>query len=198
MAWPAGTVSSGHVMSEIAEQLRKAHDAVRASGSWRFCRTLPDDWEARFIAGSAVPRQCHGRSANYCAACRARSRREFIDKLGMVVDESDEAVFWLTFDRAFSGMNQRRPIKGVAFGKGENCWRSLKSARRRENRQRKAASRINKLAIYQFANSPIYRRPSMISSSASGPGRVRLSGSVASGSSTTLSWVRKSSRSGSM
>lgn len=34
--------------------------------------------------------------ANYRAACRARSRAEFISKLGLVVEEIDEAVYWLT------------------------------------------------------------------------------------------------------
>lgn len=35
--------------------------------------------------------------ANYRAACRARSRAEFISKLGIVVEETDEAVYWLQF-----------------------------------------------------------------------------------------------------
>ena len=34
-------------------------------------------------------------AANYRAACRARSRAEWISKIGIVVEESDEAVFWL-------------------------------------------------------------------------------------------------------
>ena len=34
-------------------------------------------------------------AANYRAACRARSRREFIAKLGIVEEEADETVFWL-------------------------------------------------------------------------------------------------------
>jgi four helix bundle protein len=34
-------------------------------------------------------------SANHRAAGRARSRREFIAKLGLVVEEADEAEFWL-------------------------------------------------------------------------------------------------------
>jgi len=33
--------------------------------------------------------------ANYRAAGRARSRAEFIAKIGIVVEEADEAVFWL-------------------------------------------------------------------------------------------------------
>ena len=34
-------------------------------------------------------------AANYRAACRARSRAEFIAKIGTVIEESDETVFWL-------------------------------------------------------------------------------------------------------
>ena len=33
--------------------------------------------------------------ANYFASCNARSRREFIAKLGTVVEESEESVYWL-------------------------------------------------------------------------------------------------------
>ena len=33
--------------------------------------------------------------ANYRAAGRARSRAEFIAKIGVVVEEADETVFWL-------------------------------------------------------------------------------------------------------
>ena len=33
--------------------------------------------------------------ANYRAACRARSRAEFIAKLGVVVEEADESIYWI-------------------------------------------------------------------------------------------------------
>jgi four helix bundle protein len=33
--------------------------------------------------------------ANYRAACNARSKAEFIAKIGIVVEEADESVFWL-------------------------------------------------------------------------------------------------------
>src|SRR5688572_23410241 len=36
-------------------------------------------------------------AANYRAACRGRSRAEFISKLGTVVEESDETVYWLEY-----------------------------------------------------------------------------------------------------
>ena len=34
-------------------------------------------------------------AANYRAVCRARSKAEFISKMSIVVEEADEAVFWL-------------------------------------------------------------------------------------------------------
>lgn len=36
-------------------------------------------------------------AANYRAACRARSRAEFIAKLGTVNEECDETVYWLEY-----------------------------------------------------------------------------------------------------
>ncbi len=33
--------------------------------------------------------------ANYRAACRARSDKEFISKLNIVLEESDESLYWL-------------------------------------------------------------------------------------------------------
>ena len=34
-------------------------------------------------------------AANYRAACRAKSRADFISKLGTVEEEADETIFWL-------------------------------------------------------------------------------------------------------
>jgi four helix bundle protein len=39
-------------------------------------------------AGSSV-------GANYRAVCRARSRKDFINKLGVVIEEGDESAYWL-------------------------------------------------------------------------------------------------------
>lgn len=39
-------------------------------------------------SGTSVP-------SNYRAACRARSNAEFIAKLGIVEEETDESVFWI-------------------------------------------------------------------------------------------------------
>ena len=34
-------------------------------------------------------------AANYRAVCRARSKAEFIARIGVVAEEADESVFWL-------------------------------------------------------------------------------------------------------
>ena len=45
--------------------------------------------------GRQLLRAGTGAAANYRAVCRARSKAEFIAKIGVVVEESDETVFWL-------------------------------------------------------------------------------------------------------
>jgi four helix bundle protein len=60
----------------------------------RLYRALPAKEEAR-IVGRQVLRSGTSVGANYRAACRARSKAEFISKLGIVLEEADETVFWL-------------------------------------------------------------------------------------------------------
>ena len=61
-------------------------------------RSLPKTDEAR-ILGRQVLRSGTSIGANYCAACRGRSRAEFVAKLGIVLEEADETVFWLELIR---------------------------------------------------------------------------------------------------
>jgi len=62
----------------------------------RLCQSLPESWEGRFVADQLF-RAAARTAANYRAACRARSRRDFVNKLGMAVEEADESAFWLEF-----------------------------------------------------------------------------------------------------
>lgn len=57
-------------------------------------RSLPKTEEAKII-GRQVLRSGTSVAANYRAVCRARSKAEFIAKIGIVVEEADETVFWL-------------------------------------------------------------------------------------------------------
>src|SRR3954451_6207783 len=57
-------------------------------------RALPKTTDAQ-VLGKQVLRSGTSVAANYRAACRGRSRPEFIAKLGIVAEEADETVFWL-------------------------------------------------------------------------------------------------------
>jgi four helix bundle protein len=78
----------------------------------RVFRSLPKGEDVRIIArqlfrcGTSV-------AANYRAACRSRSRAEFIAKIGIVVEEADESVFWLEL-LVESGMAKQDLVAPVA------------------------------------------------------------------------------------
>ena len=59
----------------------------------RFFRTLPSTDEARAI-GRQLLRSGPGVAANYRGACRARSRAEFVARIGVALEESDESALW--------------------------------------------------------------------------------------------------------
>ncbi len=62
--------------------------------SIKFFQSLPKTDEARII-GKQFLRSSTSLAVNYLAACRARSKQEFYAKLCIVVEESDETLFWL-------------------------------------------------------------------------------------------------------
>lgn len=76
-----------------AEELKKRTKqfAIRIV---KLFRSLPRSEEARVI-GRQVLRSGTSVAANYRAVCRARSKAEFIAKVGVVVEEADETVLWL-------------------------------------------------------------------------------------------------------
>ncbi|OKL42008.1 four helix bundle protein [Pontibacter flavimaris] len=57
-------------------------------------RALPNRPDAQ-ILGKQLVRSATSVAANYRAACRARSGAEFAAKIGVVLEEADEAQFWL-------------------------------------------------------------------------------------------------------
>ena len=77
----------------LAEQYKKRSKAF-ALRLIRFIRTLPRTDEATVI-GKQLLRSGTSVAANYRAVCRARSKAEFVAKIGVVVEEADETVFWL-------------------------------------------------------------------------------------------------------
>ncbi|HLW54860.1 MAG TPA: four helix bundle protein [Candidatus Angelobacter sp.] len=60
----------------------------------RMSQTLPRTPQAGII-NSQILRSATSMAANYRAVGRARSKAEFIAKIGIVIEEADETVFWL-------------------------------------------------------------------------------------------------------
>lgn len=60
----------------------------------RVCRALPRSQETKIFSNQLL-RSGTSVAANYRAVCRARSRPDFISKISVVVEETDETIFWL-------------------------------------------------------------------------------------------------------
>jgi four helix bundle protein len=78
---------------EFAKKMQ-ARTMVFAVNIVRFFAKLPRTDEAR-VPGKQVLRSGTSVGANYRAVCRAKSDADFISKMGTVVEEADESVFWL-------------------------------------------------------------------------------------------------------
>ena len=68
---------------------------------------LPKTVEGRAIANQIV-RSGTSVTANYRATCRARSRTEFVAKVGIVLEEADETLLWLELIVAAKLLPRRR------------------------------------------------------------------------------------------
>ncbi len=76
-----------------AEDLKK-RTKLFALRILKLAAALPVTIEGKAIKGQLV-RAGTSVGANYRAACRGRSRAEFIAKIGVVEEEADESAFWL-------------------------------------------------------------------------------------------------------
>jgi four helix bundle protein len=62
----------------------------------RLVASFPNKILGRHIGGQ-LTRSSTSVPANYRAACRGRSKAEFMAKMGIVEEEADESVFWMEF-----------------------------------------------------------------------------------------------------
>ena len=67
---------------KFALRIIKLHDALPRTG-------------AAYVIGNQLLRSGTSVGANYRAVCRARSDAEFVAKMGVVVEEADESLYWL-------------------------------------------------------------------------------------------------------
>jgi len=115
-----------------------------ALDSLEFYRTLPKAMEAQ-VPGVQFYKAATSAWANYRSSKRGRSRPDFISKLGIAVEEIDEALGWLEF------MEKGRIVadKRLAGEAGELCailtaslttaranWEAEQAARPRKKRGR--------------------------------------------------------------
>jgi four helix bundle protein len=89
----------------------------------RLFRHLPRSTEAQ-VLGKQLLRSGTSIGANYRATGRARSKAEFISKMGVVVEEADETVFWI---ECLNRLKDRKT--GLASGSSSqrqtSFWQSL-------------------------------------------------------------------------
>jgi four helix bundle protein len=103
------------------------------------CKGLPLSIEGRTIAAQLI--RCSASvAANYRAVCRARSRREFVAKMGIVLEEADEAQFWLELivklgllvpDKVKSALNEATELVAIFTASRRTAQRHLMSSRSR-------------------------------------------------------------------
>ena len=61
----------------------------------RLVSALPQDKVEAQVIGKQLLRSATSVGANYRAACRAKSTAEMISKLGIVLEEADETLYWM-------------------------------------------------------------------------------------------------------
>ncbi len=81
-------------MASISEEAMKQRTKQFALRTIQLCESLPETRTGRVIANQLL-RSGTSVGANYRAACRARSSPDFVNKIGITLEESDESVYWM-------------------------------------------------------------------------------------------------------
>lgn len=77
----------------IEEMRRKTK--LMAINILQMCDSFSDKKKSLRIIAYQLGRSASSVAANYRAACRARSNKEFYSKMSVTTEEADETVFWL-------------------------------------------------------------------------------------------------------
>jgi four helix bundle protein len=109
----------------------------------RFTRRLPRTDECRLI-GRQLFRAGTSVGANYRAACRPRSDFDFVSKLGIVIEEADEAGYWLELliDAGYVRHSSAEALHDEAEQLTRIFVASRLTARRRLQRQRRPSRNL--------------------------------------------------------
>lgn len=101
----------------------------------RYCSALPNRPEFR-IVGNQLMRAGTSVGANYRAACRSKSKADFINKLSIVEEEADETEYWfeLLENLAVANGSELKRLKNEAGQLVAIMVQSKKTARSRPER----------------------------------------------------------------
>lgn len=96
-------------------------------------RSLPASRDVQII-GQQVFRSGTSVGANYRAACRGRSRADFISKLGITLEEVDESLYWmeLLIETKIVKIDRLQPLMKEADEITAILVTTIKSARKKK------------------------------------------------------------------
>ena len=80
----------------MTESILKGRFFEFALAVYRFTKEFPKE-AVYFMISNQILRCSSSSGANYRAACRGKSRPDFINKLKIVEEELDETVYWLEY-----------------------------------------------------------------------------------------------------
>jgi four helix bundle protein len=122
----------------------------------RFISTLPKT-EVSFVLRRQLLRSATSVGANYRAACRSRSKAEFIAKLGIAIEEADESIYWLellidsqlvTTEKALPLLNEANQLVAILTASSKTALRNNNSkgaSSQIRNRQSAIRNRIDQV-----------------------------------------------------
>jgi len=105
---------------------------------------LPRTVAGRTIDGQ-LARSGTSVAANYRAACRARSKAEFISRLGVVEEEADESALWL--ELVIEGELMKRRLVQPLWKEADELVAIMTSSRKSAGQTLAAARRESKIKI---------------------------------------------------
>ena len=100
----------------------------------KMCEALPKGRTSDVI-GRQLLRSATSVGANYRAACRAKSKADFVAKMGIVEEECDECLYWMEL-LVDAGLVKQLRLSGLMHEANELLsitFSSIKTARRRQS-----------------------------------------------------------------
>lgn len=129
------------IRQKVSSVIMRARTKAFALRVLRLVNRLPSGVTGRTI-GHQILRSGTSVGANYRSACRARSRAEFISRMGIVEEECDETIYWLEL-LVESGLVREDLLSNLIMEAGEILAIVVASIRTARRRQKRDANKEN-------------------------------------------------------